>query len=256
MKKFILILLFAPLLAFGQNLKPIIAFNGLQYTDPNPKSVVIVLHGDGEKGTDTSLLLRIPFISDINTGKFVPAGRIVIFPQLASGQPGWYANTMNAVVNYAKTFKLPIDITGYSLGGIGVGDNVPAYAGVFRSGASVCGRVDFSNNLMVPAFKAIPSIHYYDPADTRVAYGYSSIVSLVQQLQGTGKTDISLVTLKGYPDAHTIWNIAYDAQHYWTWLNTLDGVQPPITPPVQQPTIWVNDVNTGIQPPILNIIVK
>jgi hypothetical protein len=108
---------------------------------------------------------------------------------------------------------------------------------------------------MLPAFSAVPSVHYYDPADNQVAYGYSSIQSLVNQLTATGKTDISLVTLKGSPTPHNIWDIAYSYGNYWTWLNTLDG---PVTPPTPTQThIFVNDKDLGVwTDPVLKVEIK
>ena len=258
MKKLILFLLLVPFAAFGQLMTKPAALKGtaLQYTDKNPRSVVILLHGTGEKGMDLSKLLAIKFIGDIDAGRFTPTGRIVIIPQLPANQPGWYGNTMDPIMAYARTFKLPIDITGYSLGGIGVGDNVPQYVNEFHSAATVYDRVDYSNPKMIPAFTAIPSIHYYDPTDNTVAYGYTSILSLFNQLTVLGKKDIAFVTLVGTPTPHNIWNQAYDATHYWAWLNTLDGGT--TAPPVPTQThIFINDKDLGVWiDPVLKVEIK
>jgi hypothetical protein len=72
----------------------------------------------------------------------------------------------------------------------------------------------------------IPSIHYYDPADLTISYGYLSVKDMVDQLKLQGK-DISLVLLTGSPNPHSIWAQAYATTQYWQWLDSKTSVTPP-----------------------------
>jgi len=219
------------------------------------KSVVLIFAGIGEKGSDLSALLKVEFIQKFEAGQ-IPANRLIVIPQLPSSQPGWYQNIMTPIMNdIASKYSLPVDGGGYSLGGIAICDAVADknYGPIFRSAMSACGKDDPGNANCYPAFRKIPSIHYYDPADTTVAYGYQNISAMVSQLQSEGKKDISLVTLKGNPTPHSIWNQVYEGL-YWDWLNTIDGT---VAPPAPKTHIYINNVDLGEwTAPISSIQVK
>lgn len=199
------------------------------------KSACVLFHGTGERGSDLSALLKIEFIQKFESGN-LPAGRLIIIPQLPLSQTGWWQNTVGPVMNDVAKNNLPIDGSGYSLGGIAIGDAVPdpGYGQMFRSAMTACGKIDLSNPNCLPAFRKIPSVHYYDPMDTTVNYGYQNISAMVKQLLSEGKKDIALVQLKGTPTPHNIWNQVYEGL-YWDWLNALEAGLP--APAIPDPVI-------------------
>ncbi len=247
MKKILLLLALVSNLAFGQlNRTQQLNNTVLQYAPANvatAKSVVIILPGIGEKGSDLTIIeSHIAVAAALKAGTFAP-NRIVLFAQLPTSQGGYYANTVGPVVTYAKQFNLPIDFSGLSLGGMGVGLNLPVYPGVFRSAMTCPGKVE-ANVTAGPtwpaiyydsAYKKLPSIHYYDPADNTIANGYTSTKALVTKLQAAGKKDITLIELPG--KGHNVWDYAYSAANYWAWLDALDT---PVAPPTVK-HLWLND---------------
>lgn len=199
----------------------------LVYGDPTTsKSVCPIFHGDGEKGPDVSLLIsNLEFVQKFEAGQ-LPANRLIVMPVLPKSQSGWWENTTVPVMqDIVAKFGLLIDDSGYSLGGIAVGDDVPnkIIQPLLRSACTVCGKVDQAGQPNTyPAFRKIPSIHFYDTNDTQVNYGYQNISAMVTQLQSEGKKDISLVKLKGSPTPHNIWNQVYEGL-YWQWIDSLDA---------------------------------
>lgn len=217
----------------------------LQYLGSSPKSVSICLHGSGERGIGlVPMETKIPFLTALSKS-LVTENRIVLVPQLPAGAGGWYSNWTSPVIAYAKTFKLPIDINGWSLGGMGTSDNIYAFPGVFRSAMTAPGKCE---GFEVASYRSIPSQHWYDPADKTIDYGYASIKDLVTTLQGEGKTDISLTELPG--KGHDVWDTAYLAANYWAWLDSLD------IPVVPVDHIFVNGIDTKILGPIISTEIR
>lgn len=215
----------------------------IQYSPASgAKSVVIILPGIGEKGSDPTIIeSHIKVAAALKAGTF-SVNRIILLQQLASNQGGYYGNTIGPLIAYAKTLGLPIDFSGLSLGGMGVGANLPYYPGVIRSAMTCPGKVEqnvYAGPIQangqpqwpavdyVDAYRKLPSIHYYDPADNTIIDGYSSTKNLVTKLQVEGKKDISIIELPGY--GHDVWDYAYSQANYWAWLEALDT---PVAPPV------------------------
>lgn len=224
-----------------------------------PKSVVIILPGIGEKGSDPTIIeSHIKIAAALKAGTF-SVNRIVLFQQLASSQGGYYSNTIGPLIAYAKTFGLPIDFSGLSLGGMGVGLNLPYYPGTIRSAMTCPGKVEQnvaagpigSNGApqwpavdYVDAYRKIPSLHYYDPADKTIVDGYTSTKALVTKLQAEGKKDITIMELPGY--GHDVWDYAYSQANYWTWLDSLDTPSQTTAPDLVVSWSLVNGVLVGI----------
>jgi len=203
-------------------------YNGIPYLryDPigTPQGTILFLHGQGEKGNDikdgtTSIIERneIPKLC-ITAGFEVPY--IVIAPQLASNQGGWYANTTGPIIQMCVNLGLPVHLTGLSLGSM-VGPTLIAdNPGVFSSLATCCGKMEVSDpTKLLTLYKEllrIPSVHYYDPTDQTIAYGYLSIKSMCDIMKSRG-ADCTLFNLSG---GHSIWSQAYNLTHYWAWLQT------------------------------------
>ncbi len=239
-------------------------YNGIPYLryDPitNPQAVILYLHGQGERGNDISdgthsVIENNEIPKQMITPRFEQP-YIVIAPQLASSQGGWYANTTQPIVELCKTFGLDIYLCGLSLGSM-VGPTLIAdNPGVFKGLITVCGKDEVSDPTKVTTLynelKRIPSIHYYDPLDTQIAYGYASIKDMCTKAKSNG-SDCTLQLINLPPTAyhHAIWSTAYQVSNFWTWLASKVG--PPIPKPA---TIWINDTDTGLLPPMIKMEVK
>jgi hypothetical protein len=270
MKRYSILLLFVWSTGFGQMTRTIVN-NGtcIQYSPASgtgAKSVVIILPGTGEQGTDPTIIeTNIKVAGALKAGTF-SVNRIILFQQLPKSQGGFYANTIGPLLTYALSFNLPIDFSGLSLGGMGVGLNLPVYPGKFRSAMTCPGKVENNvpadkNGLAVyydSAYKKLPSIHYYDPADNKILGGYASTKALVTKLLAAGKKDISLIELPGL--GHSVWNYAYgisNVSNYWSWLDVLDGVVVTPPPAPTQTHLYINAIDKGVwTDPILSIEVK
>lgn len=234
--------------------QPLVTPQGIQYLryDPvstSPIGVVLWLGGDGQKGSDINILDQIEIPKMLDAGLEVPY--VVICGLLPANQGGWYENDVNPLIQVCIGLNLgKPHLTGLSLGGMRLFTMLIENPGVFGSVAPVCGKVDFTDsvslNKLYTELNNIPCICWYDPNDSTIYDGYSSIKRLYDQLNG--KTDIQLVLLKGSPTAHVIWPQAY--VQYWTWLASK------VSPPVRTPTIWINGIDTGIQPPQTSMEIK
>lgn len=232
--KLTLFLLMAPIFLFGQMKREVLTYNGVQYLKYTPttmaiKGAILYLHGIGEKGTDPTLIENNEIPKQLKNGLEVPY--IVVAPQLPSNQGGWWANTTDPIIAMMQTYKLDLHLTGISLGGMVIATLVYQKPGVFKTAASVCGKFDPPDNptasLMITAMSKIPSIHYYDPTDVTIPYGYGSIKSMCDQLK-TANADVTFITLTGNPSPHVIWPQAYATNQYWQWLaSKVTPVAPP-----------------------------
>lgn len=241
MKKLLFLLLFIGSAAFGQMTRSLpfqLKGTCIQYAPltGSPKSVVIILPGIGELGTDpTTIEKNIGVATAVKNGTF-SVNRIILFQQIPKvANTNYYANTIAPLIAYANSFGLPVDFSGLSLGGMGVSLNLPFFK--VRSAMTCPGNVELNKPAdkwgpaiyYDSAYMKIPSIHYYDPGDRTIqdGGGYTSILNLVTKLQAKGKKDITLIKLPGA--GHGVWNAAYGtgANNYWAWLDALDA------PPVQ-----------------------
>ena len=269
MKKLLFLFLLVWSASFGQMIRTIPSqLNGtcIQYSPASgtgAKSVVIILPGKGERGTDPTIIEN-----NIGVAKALKAGtfsvnRIILFQQIPTSQGGFYANTIAPLIAYAKTFGLPIDFSGLSLGGMGVSLNLPLYGSQVRSAMTCPGNVEPNKPLdqygpavdYIAPYRTIPSIHYYDPADNTITNGYASISSLVTKLQAEGKKDISLILLPG--KGHNVWDYAYGGANYWAWLDALDGIVVSPPPAPTQTHLYINAIDKGVwTDPITSVEVR
>jgi predicted peptidase len=231
MKTTIIFLLVAmPALVFGQMKREVLQYNGIQYLKYTPttmsvRGAILFLHGLGERGTNITLLENLEIPKQLKNGLEVPY--IVVAPQLPSSMGGWYSNITYPIIEMMKTYNLDLHVTGLSLGAMTVPTLVSEKPGVFKTASTVCGKVEGSiKAAILLEMGKIPSIHYYDPADVTISYGYSSVKNMVDELKLLGK-DINLVLFKGSPNAHTIWPQAYATTQYWQWLASKTTVTPP-----------------------------
>ena len=209
-------------------------YDGVPYLryDPigPPKGAILYLHGIGEKGNDISDTTHSVIENNELPKMCITPGfecpYIVIAPQLASNQGGWYQNTTTPMIQFVQGLSLDIHLTGLSLGAVPLLTIVKDNPSVFKTVGVICGKVDFTDQTSLNALYAelakVPCVCYYDPTDKTIYDGYDSIVRLYKTLNG--KTDISLVTLKGVGSPHAIWSVAYP--QYLTWLAAKIASQP------------------------------
>ena|ERR1700748_3139454 len=220
-------------------------YNGIPYLryDPTsgtkPQAVIMYLHGQGEKGNDISdTTSSIIEKNEIPKQMITPGFEqpyIVIAPQLASNQGGWYANTTQPIVELCKTLGLDIYLCGLSLGSMVGPTLISDNPGVFKGLITVCGKMDISDpskqTILYNELKRIPSIHYYDPADTTISYGYPSIKSMCDKAKANG-SDCTLQLINLTSAHHNIWPIAYQVQNFWAWLSSKVSAPVIISDPV------------------------
>lgn len=227
MKK-IYILLLIPLCSFGQMKREELSYNGIKYLKYTPttmpiKGAVLFLHGMGERGSNLLLLENTEIPKQLKNGLEVPY--IVVAPQLPASYGGWYGNITHPIIEMMKTYGLDLHLTGLSLGAMTVPTLVYEKTGVFKTASTICGKVEGSLRTGIFAeMGKIPSIHYYDPNDKTISYGYLSIKEMVDVLKPQGK-DIELITLTG---GHAVWGQAYATTQYWKWLDSKVTIPAPI----------------------------
>ena len=199
------------------------------------KSVLIILTGKGEVGTDlTKPSKNLKFVQNLDNA--VQGPNRVILIAISADPTGFWNNTMGPILDYAAGFNKKIDLEGLSLGGLSIPPILPSYIDKYniRSVATFSGKADNYPGVY-DAFKRIPSRHYYDPTDNTVPYGYAGISSMVSTLKAGGKTDISLTILNGF--GHDVWDIGIEGGQdnqgnrvmgTYEWLDQLDNVNQPI----------------------------
>jgi len=218
-----ILLLLISVCSFAAMKREELSYNGIKYLKYTPttmpiRGAVLFLHGLGERGTNLSLLENTEIPKQLKNGLEVPY--IVVCPQLPSSYAGWYGNITYPIIDLMKTYNLDLHITGLSAGGMIIPTLVYEKMGTFKTAATICGQVDGTiRNKILPEMGKIPSIHYYDPNDYTISYGYLSVKDMVETLKLQGK-DIDLIKLTGSPNAHSIWPQAYQTTQYWKWLDS------------------------------------
>ncbi len=234
MRKILILLFLIPVVCFSQMKREALSYNGIQYLKYTPttlkvKGAILHLSGQGEKGSNLALLENTEIPKQLKNGLEVPY--IVVCPQLPSSYGGWYGNITGPIIEMMNGYGLDLHLTGLSLGAMTVPTLISEKPGVFKTAATVCGKAEGNIKAAIYAeISKIPSVHYYDPADQTISYGYSSIKGMCDDLKAQGK-DITFVQLKGYPNAHNIWQIAYLPENYWKWL---DSKVTPLPLPVKE----------------------
>jgi hypothetical protein len=254
MKRILILLFFVCSATFGQMTRSLpfqLKGTCIQYAPltGSPKSVVIILPGIGELGTDPTVIE-----SNIGVARALKAGtfsvnRIILFQQIPKAvNTNYYANTIGPLIAYANSFGLPVDFSGLSLGGMGVSLNLPFFK--VRSAMTCPGNVEANKPAdkwgpaiyYDSAYMKIPSIHYYSIGDLTIQNGYTSIKALVTKLKSWGKKDITIVEIAG--NSHNVWDYAYSTANYWTWLDALDAPTVTKDPVVSSYYDGVNVIST------------
>jgi hypothetical protein len=231
---------------------------GLQLAGTNPKSTAVILHGNGQKGTDLTLISRMTFYKALAA---LDLPHIFIFPQLASDQGGFYPNTVDPAFDLADKIATSLGLpkahhyAGLSQGGIDVSSNLAHFGARVKSAMTCPGKVVTDDKPTMDAYRAVPhSWHYYDPADNTISYGNSSVKTMFQTLKAEGKTNVDLTELPGM--GHDVWDIAFlggtspkgtVVPSWYSLIEQIDaGTVIPPAPVV--PHLFVDDVDLGQWP--------
>jgi dienelactone hydrolase len=213
---------------------------------------VIFLHGNGEKGpntTDTTLLKQyINLVTKHGPPKHVNNGTsfpfILISPQLKSNNSTWTSSYVMEVINYCKTY-LRIDerriyITGLSLGGGGTWVAAQDYPALFAAIAPVCGGYNSPSKACGIASEDLPVWAFHGDKDTVVPLSKSQ--TMVNAINACLPAPSPLAKLTIYAGVgHNAWDYAYKPD------NSLH------TPNVYQWLLsYTNNYNKGNKIPLAN----
>jgi hypothetical protein len=252
-KLLLFILLFSQILSAQNTARSLTAKNGevITYYQYNPVpaiGVIIQFHGNGECGDGTAgagglqKLDNIALTGIINKRIFIEPF-IVIAPQLNTKYckewPLWY---MTEIINYAKSFNLPIFISGYSLGGgaVWTGLSDSAICSVISGAVPICGTATFTTAKWVNKFN-VPVWAYHGEKDATIGWG--NTVSYVAQIPAAKKT-----YYKGM--GHSIWDIVYN-QDQGSYATTDEWGRTGTT--TNDPTIykWFASLKAVVPPPVV-----
>lgn len=231
----------------------------IQYAAATPKSVVLILHGSAQRGTDKTLLENITFISRIKNGIDNP-NRIVLIPQLPTTQGGWWANTLQPIFDYIATNypTLPIDMVGFDdFGQNAMATQLSVYGGKLRSACAIAGGTYADIPNKVAYAKNIYSYLIYNGGDTTINNG-AAIDDLEAYLRAKPvannvcwKANQGGTPPNGVYGTHNAWDAAFTGIYggtqtnapyiatVWGWLdlnvdpdvaNILNSAAQPVTP--------------------------
>lgn len=253
----------------------ILSGKGVQYTPStiaNAKSVVIILHDSPQMGTDLTLIDAVRFISRLKNGIDNP-NRIVIIPQLQTGQTGFWANTIQPVLDYiiATYPTLPIDWAGFGMGAANLVTAVPIYVTKIRSAAIVSTTIDQSTTTKTALAKVYSffAVNGDSPSIAQYPNDKTSMDNVFNAIRASGVP--SIIASENWqsspPDnLHNAWDqffcgIWYDGSqptynftaagsYYWSWLDSIVDADPgalrtTTTTTAAPKRIYVNGINVG-----------
>lgn len=182
--------------------------------------VVIFLHGNGEKGnnsTDPAVLNQsISLVTRHGPPKFVKNGYkfpfILISPQLKSNYGTWPTSYIDEVVEHVKTY-LRIDesrvyVTGLSLGGGGAWVYAENFSSKIAALAPVCGGSNWPANACRLVQNNLPVWAFHGDKDTVVPLSKSAdMVNAINACTPAPEQPAILTVYNGV--AHNAWDYAY-----------------------------------------------
>lgn len=214
------------------------------HSNSNKYPVVFFLHGNGERGvnsTDPSVIDDyINRVTLHGPPKWVKNGTqfpfILISPQLKSNVSNWNTTYIMEVINHCKTY-LRIDekriyVTGLSLGGGGTWVSSQDQPKLFAAVAPVCGGYNSTSKACGIAAENLPVWAFHGDKDTVVPLSRSE--NMVNAINACSPTPSPLAKLSIYPGvAHNAWDNAYrpdntiHTPNVYQWLlshtNTING---------------------------------
>jgi predicted peptidase len=227
MKRFITLILtllicFASLAQMTRTEK---VYKDMRYLEFMPKKwnghVILFLHGLGERGSDITLIEKLPIPKLFKSG--FETEYIVIAPQLPTSIGSWGRNQIAILKEVVDSYRGVPHITGLSLGGIGTLSALRYYPGYWKTAGVVCGKADATADLSYIVPTRLRAWH--GTADKTVTI--SSIRQIVPKVNELGgKADL----IEYFNVTHNAWDRAYsttDPESYWAWMDQVSGAKLP-----------------------------
>ena len=174
-------------------------------------SLLIFLHGAGERGTDLNMLNVHGPLKLIKEGRKFDA---IVFAPLCPKNVWWDINSLQQTLDEVKT-KYNIDesdifLTGLSMGGYGTWLWTGAYPNQFKRIAPICGGGDVKD---AKKLAQIPIWAFHGGTDNVVLPSESQ--EMIDAILSAGGDPILTI----YPDAgHDSWTATYNNEEFWLWL--------------------------------------
>lgn len=177
-----------------------------------PFSLVLFLHGIGERGSDIEKVKMHGLPKLINEGKEFPF--IVLSPQCPDNV-FWNTDVLSALIDeiesHYRVDKNRIYVTGLSMGGNGTLSLALAEPHRFAAIAPVCG---WSHPVEFCKIAHIPIWIFHGAKDNVVPLNFSK--QLIQQSKACG---VANVKFSVYPEAnHDAWTETYNNEELYKWL--------------------------------------
>ena len=196
-------------------------YQGIRYLELFPErqndknSVLIYLHGAGERGVDLQRINRHGPIKEMLVGS-VRSDFIVIAPQCEEGRTWWdYAERLyNWLLWYIEqpfVDKTRIYLTGNSMGGYGTWALAMSHPELFAAIVPICGGGLSWNAEML---KNTPVWAFHCVGDTVVPC--QNTIEMVENVKKYSKQDVKITI---YPKcSHDAWTETYQNQEIYDWL--------------------------------------
>lgn len=202
-------------------------------SNSNKYPVVIMLHGIGERGANTTNLATLETgiwtVAKNGPAKLVKNGQqfpfILIAPQLKNNFGTWPSWYVMEVIDYVKTYlridEKRIHVSGFSLGGGGAWVAAQDFPKVFASVSPMCGGYNSPSKAANLANEDLPVWAFHGDADPVVPLSKSkNMVNAINSYNPTPKAKLTI-----YPGVkHNCWDRAYNPTHTYHNPNLYDWI--------------------------------
>ena len=214
------------------NVLPYRIFIPKNYDTSKQYSVILFLHGAGERGTDNEKQLgNIRNMFQYN-GDLI-AQSIIICPQTnewwdldreskgdKKGSLGSVLHLLDEIQTRYSCDKNRIYVTGLSMGGYGTWSLLEEYGDIFAAGMPICG---WGDETKADVLKEIPIRIYHSRDDTTVSFAGS--MEMYQAIVRAGGGKVKFIELDGL--GHNSWDYAYSDREAFCWLLAQNKVNNP-----------------------------